>query len=59
MYFQPIKYKKAKHMIKVNIGAVILKYKDGDKPSGKCDWYEYSSPGIECPKSFADAISAS
>ena len=46
-------------MIKVNIGAVILKYKDGDKPSGKCSWHKYSSPGTECPKSFADAISAS
>ena len=46
-------------MVKVNIGAVILKYKDGNKPSGKCSWNKYSSLGIECPKLFADAISAS
>ena len=38
-------------MIKVNIGAVILKNKDSDKPSEKCSWYEYSSPGTKCPKS--------
>ena len=46
-------------MIKVNIGAAILKNKDGDKLWGKWSWYKYSSSDIECPKSFAGAISAS
>ena len=34
MYFQPIKCKKAKHTIKVNITADTLKIKDSDKSSG-------------------------
>ena len=45
-------------MIKINIRAVILEGKDGDKQVGN-SWYKYSSTGIECPKLFSDAISIS